>query len=323
VQSDNDLTQLVQAIELLGRIPFVVDQGIVNNLVVNPVPAVTAYGGSQPKIFAVAVGYSNTAGGVVVNISGLGNVPLTRTTGAPLSANDLTAGGIIIIGENAAGTGFQLLSVPGSLNFPQPQQLWHYGVDVGATNAIVATIDTIGTSWPTGLPVAIKVGHTNTSGTVTVALNGLATVPLTRGSGTVLQNGDIAAGYIALMIFDGTEAQLINILNGLGGGAGGNDLSGPDRPYWLAVNSRTVSSPPGSPNLGDTYVIPIGATGAWAGLDGRLAQWNGTGWVYRAYPAASVVGTSDVMRFYENIGSNVWQEIQMWSLGKAFFYCQL
>ena len=46
----------------------------------------------------------------------------------------------------------QLLSLPGSAEFPNPQQLWHYGVDTSSTpNQIVATVDNIGSSWPTGL----------------------------------------------------------------------------------------------------------------------------------------------------------------------------
>ncbi len=321
VPTDNDLTQLTAAIKLLGRIPYVIDQGAQNHLVINPTPAITAYGAPlSPLLFAINVSYANT-GATDINVSGLGAVPLTRTTGAALSANDLTVGGIIIVGYN--GAAFELLSVPGSLEYPPPASLDHYGVDISSSaNSIIASCDSIGSSWPTGIYVAIKVANANT-GATTVTLNGLGPLPLTRGSGLALIAGDVAAGYIALMIFDGTEAQLINFLQGAGGGSGGNDITGPDRPYWLTVNSATVTAPPPSPSLGDTYLVPPGATGSWSGLSGRLAQWNGSGWVYRSYPPAALISASDTSQFYENIGGGIWEIVQIWTLGRAFYYCQL
>ncbi|MFD2677989.1 phage tail protein [Camelimonas lactis] len=51
------------------------------------------------------------------------------------------------------------------------------------------------------------------------------------------------------------------------------------RAGFCVVESATVTAPPGAPALGRTHVIPAGATGAWAGLAGYLAQWNGTAWV--------------------------------------------
>lgn len=41
--------------------------------------------------------------------------------------------------------------------------------------------------------------------------------------------------------------------------------------------SRTVTSPPGSPAEGDRYIVPTGATGAWAGWDDSIAAYQG-GW---------------------------------------------
>ncbi|QXZ71879.1 DUF2793 domain-containing protein [Agrobacterium sp. S7/73] len=49
---------------------------------------------------------------------------------------------------------------------------------------------------------------------------------------------------------------------------------------WLAVISITLSSPPGSPGIGDTYYIPANASGLWAGKFGQIAQWTGSSWRY-------------------------------------------
>jgi hypothetical protein len=49
---------------------------------------------------------------------------------------------------------------------------------------------------------------------------------------------------------------------------------------FYAVLSDAVASPPGSPANSDAYLIPTGATGAWAGLDGKIAVWFATDWLY-------------------------------------------
>lgn len=47
---------------------------------------------------------------------------------------------------------------------------------------------------------------------------------------------------------------------------------------WVPVKSMTVTAPPATPTAWDTYVIPAGATGAWAGHAQKLAEWNGQSW---------------------------------------------
>lgn len=47
---------------------------------------------------------------------------------------------------------------------------------------------------------------------------------------------------------------------------------------WLPVLSVTTAAPPVSPALGDTYVIPDGASGGWTGHEQKLAIWIGADW---------------------------------------------
>lgn len=49
-----------------------------------------------------------------------------------------------------------------------------------------------------------------------------------------------------------------------------------NRTAWLPVLSVTQANPPAAPKVGDLYVIPNGATGAWAGHVGKLAEWSGS-----------------------------------------------
>lgn len=47
---------------------------------------------------------------------------------------------------------------------------------------------------------------------------------------------------------------------------------------FRTVISALVTAPPVAPTLGDAYLIPAGATGAWAGAIGAIATFNGDGW---------------------------------------------
>ncbi|MFG1414055.1 phage tail protein [Xanthobacter sp. VTT E-85241] len=76
------------------------------------------------------------------------------------------------------------------------------------------------------------------------------------------------------------------------------------RAPFLVADSATTTAPPASPALGATYVIPTGATGAWAGADltNRLAQWTGEVWAAVDVPAGHLVvagdkGLSDPSRY--------------------------
>lgn len=51
-----------------------------------------------------------------------------------------------------------------------------------------------------------------------------------------------------------------------------------------SVTSAATTSPPVSPSNGDCYIIPVGATGTWAGKTGKIARWTtdtaGSQWEY-------------------------------------------
>ncbi len=50
----------------------------------------------------------------------------------------------------------------------------------------------------------------------------------------------------------------------------------------LAVLSRATAEPPATPSEGDAYLVPAGATGAWAGHDAAIALRQDGGWTYLA-----------------------------------------
>ena len=46
----------------------------------------------------------------------------------------------------------------------------------------------------------------------------------------------------------------------------------------LSVLSRAQTAPPANPAAGNRYMLPSGATGAWAGFDDSLAHWEENAW---------------------------------------------
>ncbi len=48
------------------------------------------------------------------------------------------------------------------------------------------------------------------------------------------------------------------------------------------ATSATAAAPPASPAEGACYLVPAGASGAWAGAGGKLALWSGGAWTFRA-----------------------------------------
>ena len=307
--------------EFFIGIPDVVDQGTANVIIINPPVAVTQY--KVPMAFFIEVAAANvlvvTDGSTTINVSGLGPRPLIKPSGAQLAPGDLYAGGKILVALDTDDN-FQLISAPGTFD---PKLTVHYGRDVSLTpNKVIAAVDSSVTAWVTPLFLGIYIANSNT-GATTLSVNGLPTVPITMGAGTPLTSGQLTAGSIAWLCYDGTEAQLLNSSGGGGAGTGGNDISGQLRPYWLAVNSASLSSPPASPSAGDAYLLPTGCTGAWSGNDGKVAQWSsGAAWVYVTYPTGSEIAASDTGYTYQRQGT-IWTKVEVNSLGKWFFYLQL
>ncbi len=62
---------------------------------------------------------------------------------------------------------------------------------------------------------------------------------------------------------------------------------------WTSVISMTLSSAPGAPAGGDTYLVPAGATGIWSTHVGAIAEWNGAAWSYVIPPNGHGIGLPD------------------------------
>lgn len=63
----------------------------------------------------------------------------------------------------------------------------------------------------------------------------------------------------------------------------------------LAVSDRDVPVPPGGPEEGDSYIVPAGASGAWAGLENQVLTRQDGVWRARVPRAGWIAWVSDEM----------------------------
>lgn len=75
---------------------------------------------------------------------------------------------------------------------------------------------------------------------------------------------------------------------------------------FVVVDSITEAAPPAKPVEHALYVIPPGATGAWAGKDNLMAYWYGK-WFYMDAPLSKIVGTCDGGKYYRRVEDG-WEE---------------
>ncbi len=69
---------------------------------------------------------------------------------------------------------------------------------------------------------------------------------------------------------------------------------------FVVVQSRTASTPPGSPADGATYIVGAGAGGAWAGQSGKIAIYYSGAWAFVTPVTgmhAKVLDTGDLVAY--------------------------
>lgn len=66
-----------------------------------------------------------------------------------------------------------------------------------------------------------------------------------------------------------------------------------DMRLQLAVQSRTRTDPPATPQPGEAYIVPEGAIGAWAAASGKVAVHDGFGWRFDSPVPGAVAWVAD------------------------------
>ena len=75
----------------------------------------------------------------------------------------------------------------------------------------------------------------------------------------------------------------------------------------LAVESRTLTAPPGAPAEGACYIPATAATGAWSGWDNLLALFSGGGWL-RLTPVSGLKAWVKAERLTLTYEDGVWRD---------------
>lgn len=83
-----------------------------------------------------------------------------------------------------------------------------YAPDAGAANAYAITLSPVLTGHVTGMPIYFKALNANT-GASTININGLGAIAIKKHGSLALAAGDIAAGQIVGVAYDGTNYQIL------------------------------------------------------------------------------------------------------------------
>lgn len=78
---------------------------------------------------------------------------------------------------------------------------------------------------------------------------------------------------------------------GEGGGEGGD-------PSRLPVKDKDLTAPPGSPSIGDRYIVASVASGAWTGHEDDIAEWVGASWVFETPLIGWITYVEDETEYY-------------------------
>ena len=75
----------------------------------------------------------------------------------------------------------------------------------------------------------------------------------------------------------------------------------------LAVESRALSVPPGSPSEGSSYIPASGASGAWTGWDAQIALYSGGAWI-RIAPVPGIKAWVRAERLTVTYEDGLWRD---------------
>lgn len=230
---------------------------------------VTVSATATVKAIATASGYGTSAVGVAPYTIGCGAMPYAtgnidptqikaagRLGAGPffqMAAGGYTAGDLpdYDCNGNAVDSGTALSSLPTKSGVQQGS--YTYAADRGSANAYAATLSPAPTI-AAGSHVVFKAAHANT-GASTLAVNGGTATPIKKQGATDLASGDIAAGQIVEVVYDGTNFQM---LASGGSAAGSSPLTTKGDLYGFdTANNRVPVGPDGDVMTADS-TQPLG-----------------------------------------------------------------
>ncbi len=167
-----------------------------NTITAAATPTITSY--SNGQVFRLEIATTNT-GPVTLNVDGVGAKAVTRNGAIPMAGGDLLATAVIEVTYD--GTQFQLIGQV------QSGTAWF---TASGTNALTGSLTPTLTTYAAGQTFRFVIPNTNT-GPVTLNLDGLGAKDVTRNGTFPLVNGDLTAGDVAQVTYDGARFQVVAV----------------------------------------------------------------------------------------------------------------
>ena len=138
-----------------------------------------------------------------------------------------------------------------------------YAADTGVADAYVVTLSPAPAALVVGQVVFFKASNTNATTTPTLNVNSLGAVTIVKHGGQPMQAGDIVAGGIAIVVYDGTnyECKSPTITGIGGGGTGATTAAGARSNLSAAPNTPKYIVQTTAAELSNAQVLGALATG--------------------------------------------------------------
>ncbi|OPY03781.1 MAG: hypothetical protein A4E60_00078 [Syntrophorhabdus sp. PtaB.Bin047] len=173
-----------------------------------------------------------------------------------------------------------------------------YAADTGEANAYVLTLSPALDAYIPGMPVCFKVGNANT-GASTIDINGLGVKAIKKNGNEDLAVGDILAGQIVTVIYDGTNFQLmaaprvLALRDASRGLIVKNNTSNPNHQVDISADEIILQDASGNPmrvlNLSMTADITVSGAGGLDTGSEAASTW------YHLWITAKADGTKSVI----------------------------
>ncbi len=150
----------------------------------------------------------------------------------------------------------------------------NYITVAGTADVITGGVTPALTAYAAGNEFVFVVGSTNTT-SVTLNVDGLGAKAITKDGTGALTAGDLTAGDVALIVYDGTRFQLVSASYGVSSWAGGT------------TGLTPASATTGAVSLAGTLVVANGGTGAATLTANNVLLGNGTSAVQVVAPGSS------------------------------------
>jgi hypothetical protein len=218
--------------------------GTADALTITLTPAITAYVTGQ--VFQFVASAANATTTPTINVNSLGTKSIKRQNGATIQPGDIPSGALVQAAYN--GTDFLLTSVT-AVQAASGGVLWG-GTAGGTADALTLTLTPAIASYTAGQVFQFISSATNSTTTSTININAAGAKTIKRQSGAAIQAGDISAGALVQLAYNGTDFFMTGVTAGQASSLGvilysgrtsDTTLVAADRGYLVDITSGTFT----------------------------------------------------------------------------------